>query len=282
MIQQAVTIYVEKMPEFLFSKKILSYNPINVKIDAFPKTFDIYYNLLYNGFLKLTTSITLSQYPIGNLLLRLKRDNPSVYKEICTVNSINDLSTKDRLTQDERRGILNLIRVKNVLFSEPNVRRATEEVESKKQNTKLQSFVDTDIFESTATTTEAFVNGLLKKKEYVCLLQGEHISYTPKVWNAADINVVEHLERVLTENKNMYSVSSKVEPDDMKEVLRDLIFVKRYVRNALNHASEERHIADEYDEYLSELGYKVASELSVSEIETFIRKAIHHIRMITC
>ena len=56
MIQQAVTIYVEKMPEFLFSKKILSYNPANVKIDAFPKTFDIYYNLLYNGFLKLTTS----------------------------------------------------------------------------------------------------------------------------------------------------------------------------------------------------------------------------------
>lgn len=282
MIQQAVTIYVEKMPEFLFSKKILSYNPINVRVDAFPKTFDIYYNLLYNGFLKLTTSITLSPYPIGNLLFRLKRDDPAVYKEICTVSSINDLSIKDQLTQDERRGVLNLIRVKNVLFSEPYVRRALEEVESKKQNTKLRSFVDTDIFESTATTTEAFVNGLLKKKEYVCLLQGEYTSYTPKVRDAADINVVEHLERTLTENKNMYSVSSKVRPDDMKEVLRDLIFVKRYVRNALNHASEERHLADEYDEYFSDVRYDAAADLSVTEIETIIRNAVDLIRRITC
>ena len=281
MIQQAVTIYVEKMPEFLFSKKILSYNPANVKIDAFPKTFDIYYNLLYNGFLKLTTSITLSPYPIGNLLFRLKKDDSAVYKEICTVNSINDLSIKDQLTQDERRGILNLIRAKNALFSEPNVRRTAEEIESKKQNTKLRSFADTDIFDSAATTTEAFVNGLLKKKEYVCLLQGEYTSYTPKVWDAADINVVEHLERTLNENKNMYSVSSKVEADDMKEMLRNLIFVKRYVRNALNHASEERHLADEYDEYFSGVRYDATAELSVTEIETVIRKAVDLIRRIT-
>ena len=72
MIQQAVTIYTEKMPEFLFNTGLLSYNPVSVNVAAFPKNFDIYYNLLYNGFLKLTTSITLSPYPVGNLLLRLK------------------------------------------------------------------------------------------------------------------------------------------------------------------------------------------------------------------
>lgn len=97
-----------------------------------------------------------------------------------------------------------MIRVKNALFSEPNVRRTAEEIESKKQNTKLRSFADTDIFDSAATTTESFVNGLLKKKEYVCLLQGEYTSYTPKVWDAADINVVEHLERTLNENKKRF------------------------------------------------------------------------------
>lgn len=282
MIQQAVTIYVEKMPEFLFSTKALSYNPANVNVASFPKTFDIYYNLLYNGFLKLTTSITLSQYPIGNLLLRLKKDNPVVYKEICIVNNINDLSIKAQLSSDERRGILNLIRVKNALFSEPNVRRMAEEIESKKQNTKLRDFVDTDIFENMATNTEAFVNGLLQKKEYICLLQGEFTPYTPNVWSVADINVVEHLERVLSENKDMYSLGSKINPNDMKEVLSRLIYVKRYVRNALNHASEESRIADEYDEYFSEMGFNVSAELSVTEIESVIRKAVDLIRMIAC
>lgn len=282
MIQQAVTIYTEKMPEFLFSTGLLSYNPENVKIGSFPKTFDIYYNLLYNGFLKLTTSITLSQSPFGNLLLRLQGEKSVVYKEVCSVNSINDLSIKDQLSSDERRGILNLIRVKNAVFTEHHVKRTAEEIESRKQNTKLRTFADTDIFDSKATTTEAFVNGLLQKKEYIRLLQGEFTPYSPRVWDAMDINVVEHLDRTLRENKDMYSMKSKVNQRDMKEILRNLIYVKRYVRNALNHASEESYIADEYDEYFSELGYKVASELSVSEIETFIRKAIHHIRMITC
>ena len=274
LIQQAVTIYVEKMPEYLFSTKVLSYDPTSVNTGSFSKNFDIYYNLLYNGLLKLTTSITLSQYPVGNLLFRLKRDDPADYREICTVNSINDLSIKDQLTQDERRGILNLIRVKNAIFSGPNVKRTAEEIESRKQNSKLRDFVDTDIFDSMATTSEAFVNGLLKEKRYIHLLQGEFSPYVPRVWAAADLNVVEHLERVVSENKGMYSFNSKIDNNYMKEVLRNLIYVKRYVRNALNHASEERHITEEYDEYFREMGYNVSAELSVAEIESLLRKAV--------
>ena len=274
LIQQAVTIYVEKMPEYLFSTKVLSYDPTSVNTGSFSKNFDIYYNLLYNGLLKLTTSITFSQYPVGNLLFRLKRDDPADYREICTVNSINDLSIKDQLTQDERRGILNLIRVKNAIFSGPNVKRTAEEIESRKQNSKLRDFVDTDIFDSMATTSEAFVNGLLKEKRYIHLLQGEFSPYVPRVWAAADLNVVEHLERVVSENKGMYSFNSKIDNNYMKELLRNLIYVKRYVRNALNHASEERHITEEYDEYFREMGYNVSAELSVAEIESLLRKAV--------
>ena len=281
MIQQAVTIYVERIPEYLFGSKILVYNPKKVNTADFRKDFDIYYNLLYNGFLKLTTSITLSEYPVGNLLLRLQR-NKLVYNEICTLTSINNLSIKEQLTQDERRGILNLIRVKNALFSETGIRRSAEETESKRQNTKLRDFAESDIFETAASNTAAFVNGLLKKNEYIRLLQGECTPYNPRVWSVADINVVEHMERTLSENKDMYSVSSRVEHDDIKALLRDLVYVKRYIRNALNHASEERHIADEYDKYFREMGYNVSTELSVKEIESVIRKAVDLIRKITC
>ena len=205
-----------------------------------------------------------------------------MYNEICTLTSINNLSIKEQLTQDERRGILNLIRVKNALFSETGIRRSAEETESKRQNTKLRDFAESDIFETAASNTVAFVNGLLKKNEYIRLLQGECTPYNPRVWSVADINVVEHMERTLSENKDMYSVSSRVEHDDIKALLRDLVYVKRYIRNALNHASEERHIADEYDEYFREMGYNVSTELSVKEIESVIRKAVDLIRKITC
>lgn len=113
------------------------------------------------------------------------------------------------------------------------------------------------------------------------MLQGEYTAYDPRVWGATDINVVEHLEHVLSENNDMYSVRSHVDLNDVKELLRHLIYVKRYIRNALNHASEERYIADEYDEYFGGMGYNASTELSVKEIEFVIRKAIDLIRKIT-
>lgn len=281
MIQQAVTIYVEKIPEFLFGTKILSYNPLNVDTSSLPKNFDIYYNLLYNGFLKLTTDITLSPYPLGNLLLRLRNDRLDVYNELCSVRNINDLSIRDSLTQNERRGVMNLIRVKNAVFDEDNHKRSDEDIERKKRNDKLQAFAGSDIFEAKSTSTDAFVNELLKKKEYICLLQGEFTPNEPKVWEAADINAVEHLKRVLEQNNDKYSIGSEVNTEDMQSLLRQLIYVKRYIRNSLNHASEENRISDEYYEYFSAHGYNVDSELSVEEIGSVIRNAVNLIKKIT-
>lgn len=281
MIQQAVTIYVEKMPEYLFNKGIVSANPLLIDMARFPKSFDKYYNLLYNGFLRQVSSVTRSPYPIGNLLLKLKEENQSVYKELCNISNINDLSIKSKLTADERNGILNLIRVKNVIFTGPTKKRTPEDVEQRKQNTKLRDFIGTDIFETGATTSEAFVNGLLSNKDYLKLIQGEFTPYIPKVWNGADINVIEHLERVLSENNNMYSVSKKISLDDMKKILMNLVYVKRYVRNSLNHASEEKRLADEYNEYFSNNGYSVSSELSVKEIEGVMHNALNLIQSLS-
>ena len=145
----------------------------------------------------------------------------------------------------------------------------------------MRDFIGTDIFETGATTSEAFVNGLLGNKDYLKLIQGEFTPYIPKVWNGADINVIEHLERVLSENNNMYSVSKKISLDDMKKILMNLVYVKRYVRNSLNHASEEKRLADEYNEYFSNNGYSVSSELSVKEIEGVMHNALNLIQSLS-
>lgn len=281
MIQQAVTIYVEKMPEFIFKSGLLCYKPGRLDTRKFDKRFGEYYNMLYNGFLQQTSGIPLSPYPVANLLFRLKKNEPDVYRELCTVSSISDLSIKAQLSEDEKRGVQNLIRIKNALFSAPNVRRPEKETEEKKQNTKLKAFAGSDIFESPATTSEAFVNGLLKNKAYMKLVQGEFTAYVPKVRSVQDIDVIEYLESVLTENDGMYSVKNHVSNEDIKCILRQLVYVKRYVRNALNHASEESHLADEYDEYFGDIGYNVSAELSVNEIESVLRDAITLIRKLT-
>ena len=281
MIQQAVTIYVEKMPEFIFKIGLLCYKSELLDTRKFDKRFGEYYNMLYNGFLQQTSGIPLFPYPVANLLFRLRKRKPEVFREICTVRSINDLSIKDQLSEDERRGVLNLIRIKNALFSAPNVRRSAKETEEKKQNTKLKNFSGSDIFESPATTAESFVNGLLKNKTHTKLVQGEFTAYVPKVRSVQDINVIEYLESVLAKNNGMYSVKKNVSNEDIKCVLRQLIYVKRYVRNALNHASEESHLANEYDEYFGDIRYNVSAELSVDEIESVLRDAMTLIRKLT-
>ena len=225
--------------------------------------------------------MTYSPYPLSNLLLKLRKEKTVAYREVCNISSINDFSLKDSLTSDERRGLINLIRIKNVLFSDNNARRTSEEIENRRQNTKLRDFAESELFKSNAYTTGAFVNEVLKSEEYISLLQGEFAPLTPKVWNMADINVVEHLERVLKENNNMYTVNSKIKLDDMRDILRRLIYVKRYIRNSLNHAREDNCLADEFDEYFSSIGYNVSEELSVKEIESVIRDAINQIQSLT-
>lgn len=280
MIQQAVTIYVEKMPEFLFQEGFLTYDEEKVDKSVFQKTFDEYYNLLYNGFLKQTTSITFSPYPIGNVLLRLKKNSKNAYKALCNADSIDDLSMKDQLTEDEKRGIQNLLFVKNAVFSGPNTKRPAESITSSSQHEGFRAFAESGIF-SKASNTEAFVNMLLKNEQLISLIQGEFTPYEPRVWNCNDINVVVHLERVLNENNGMYAIRSDIGYDDMKHILQHLIYVKRYVRNALNHASEKNGLVAEYKEYFGGIGYNVDTELSVREIANVLRDAITLIRKYT-
>lgn len=281
MIQQAVTIYVEKMPEFIYENRLISYKIENIDERKFNRNFDKHYNLLYSFFLKQETSITHSKYPLGNLLKNLKNTYPWRYKEICDTHSINELSFRDDLSSDERRGLINLIRVKNAIFLNPNTRRSPEEISRNKENTKLSPFADSDIFEERLDNTKAYLNKILGSKKYLKLLQGSFTPYTPRVWNASDINVIEHLEKVLEENKNQCAIKKGVSHEDIKELLRNLVYVKRFVRNSLNHASEENNLAEEYNEYFGGLGYNVKTDLSVKDIESVIREAVALARTLT-
>ena len=277
LIQQAVTIYVERMPEYFFKKEIIICGVREIlDVSHFNKNFDEYYNLLYNGFLKQSTSKTLSPYPFSNLILGLKKSKKNIYKEVCETTNINELSIKDSLTQDERSGILNLIKVKNAMY-ENNKRRGNEAIEKRKLNNKLAQFRDSGIFSIEAKNTEGFVNEVFKNDEFLKLLQGEYAHCKPKVWKMADLNVIEHIDLVLSENKNQYRIE-KSKVDGVKSILKDVVYIKRYIRNAMNHASEESCISDEYDDYFFTHGFKIKEDLTVSEIREFMINAIEKLK----
>ena len=280
MIQQAVTIFVEKMPEFLYESGIVQY----LKDSHSNNNFDEYYNRLYNRFLKLKTSGTFSPYPFANYLLQLDNNDGSLYTSIANCRDLTTLGLS--LPKEISKGIRNLLRVRNALFdnsSNPMKRRTSEDLLVRLDNNKVSCYVDSGIFLTDAQTPKELFDEVLENNHYVKILQKLDDGSTPcidNVWHMQDINAIEHLEEVVNENR-FYCNVSRGSLDDIKKILRSLIFVKRFIRNSLNHASEDNKVADEYNEYFESKGYNVNSELSVKEIESIIREAVKLIRKIT-
>ncbi len=281
MIQQAVTLYVEKMPEFIFKKRLISYekNYLEKQKSNFNKNFDDYYNMLYNFFLKLFSDITYSPYPVGNLLLKLNKKDPFKYKELCQIRDLSKFSLFNQLSDDEKRGIDNLIRIKNAMFDENGKQRVYDEIKENAQNPKLSRFsrlID-QYKDAGCTKPEAWVNKIKndeKQNNWFKLLQEEFTPHEPKVWNEVDLNVIEHLDDTLKDNGDKFTLNRKISCDEMSYAIRNLMFVKRYVRNSLNHASEENNLPEGYNDYFRSKGYNVDSELLVYEIKNIINDGV--------
>lgn len=280
MIQQAVTVFVEKMPEYLFNTGLISVKGRWIDKDNFSRYFDVSYNMLYNGYLRQVTSVTRSPYPLGNLLFLLRKEHANVFREICGLISLEKFSILGALTPDEKDGLLNLIRVKNALFDEQGRRRPSAETEKRKQNTKLRQFEGTDVFETAAQSPADYIDDLLRRRDRLRVIQGAYTPAEPKVWGVADIDAVEHLARVEQES-TQYQLRPRVNLSDMQNILRDLIYIRRYIRNTLNHASEDSRMNDEYDAYFSGLGYNVSAEITAAEIEAVLRRAVARIGELT-
>lgn len=287
LIQQAVTIYVEKMPEYFFKKGIITVSESEIeslKTTIDKQRFDLFYKLFYDSFLTYSPESKLY-----NLLKRVvSQHDPKRHSQfdrspesrICrSLVECNDSDSFLRNTSrkefsdfrlnEMRADLKRFFKLRNIIYPDSNEGNA---VPTELLVPKLKDFHEYAEMISNKTHTvqknrESFIKYLSNNRDLCTLITsngGE--GYTEK-----RLNCIENLSDL---DNNAYSIAEDIPVEELQTILRDIYFAKIFLRNKLNHASKNDFSDDEICGYFSSFGYQVEREMSVSEIREFMYKAI--------
>ena len=67
--------------------------------------------------------------------------------------------------------------------------------------------------------------------------------------------------------------------DDFKSIIRDYLYIKNWLRNQINHASDEASISDLNKQYYQDHGYSISEDFSVMEINSVIQNALNKLNI---
>lgn len=286
LIQQAVTVYVERMPEYFYKKGYFTVTEAKleeIKAEKANSHFDISYEMFYNSFMQADKNI-----PIQKLFKAVLKECPKDYiydrtnkfhvlfgriQTTSDINKIIEMIPSDIASPEELETPLKeFIKLRNIIYSNRTKK------DEKEYSAKLSYFPEIkEIIKNKknmlAKTTEGFVR-MIASDEIFCRLISR--IETPACKNSKLIFI-----EGLSEGKcsSGFSVGEMLTNEKMQTILRDLIFAKSFIRNRLNHASDEDTDDEELRKYFSSHGYNISSDMSVNEIKEFIFKAIENIKI---
>ena len=242
LIQQALTLYTEKIPDYLFNKNILSVTDERKKDLAKTKLdgYGLAYYIFYSDFME----------PIAE-------DNQynDMYKFICEYSDRKNLDKGHKIVQKYKKKNINIIKgIENF------------ELLYKSMENKTIRYKQSDIFYQPPKQCKAAWEYLRKHKRIVNWDQCNSYDFINLLlgYTTADKTTSEKKETTskkkfrfvtnfdtfieLTKEKGYnYSISAK----DMQRIVRDYFFFKS-IRNEINHASDNDTLSDDQKAYYSE------------------------------
>lgn len=242
LIQQALTLYTEKIPDYLFNKNILSVTDERKKDLAKTKLdgYGLAYYIFYSDFME----------PIAE-------DNQynDMYKFICEYSDRKNLDKGHKIVQKYKKKNINIIKgIENF------------ELLYKSMENKTIRYKQSDIFYQPPKQCKAAWEYLRKHKSIVNWDQCNSYDFINLLlgYTTADKTTSEKKETTskkkfrfvtnfdtfieLTKEKGYnYSISAK----DMQRIVRDYFFFKS-IRNEINHASDNDTLSDDQKAYYSE------------------------------
>lgn len=280
LIQQAVTIYVEKMPEYFYKVRLFTISDGKlgkVKAEKANSHFDLYYEMFYHSFMVPDKDIPVMKllsaasegYPKGCIFNNKNRLHLLFGKLLNSkaTNKIIDLAPAELKDRSELAAALeSFIRLRDSLYDCREKRKEASDID-------LSAF-PADIAELITKkggilpkTTEGFIRSTANDEALCLLLSGRK----PARSGNTRIAFIESLSDGLISKD--FAIST--EPDRIQRILRDIIYAKTFIRNKLNHASDDDSADKEMQEYFSSYGYNVSSELKADDIIEFMENAVN-------
>lgn len=263
LIQQAVTIYNEKIPEYLYRKGY--FVPSDSILKHYKKEAAMEYEMYYKGL-----ACTLNETHVMKVLEKISRSDEmlskvtgfSTFNEAALDNNFRRLIQRDKTVQLQKNMTL-LFSVKKEMFNIRGYRYNSDIIEKHfYENPKLTKYKA--VTNVKAGTFAGFLKELKNRKDIQNMLFS---------CNSSTEYTLANFEKMLDDNDD-FTISEKITVTQMKEILNDSIYIKNMIRNVVNHASGESFSTPELKNYFKSLGYNVSDLISVKEIKEILTNAL--------
>lgn len=284
MIQQAVTIYAEKIPEYLFNSGLLDAVPekkAQISESNQKSYYSLEYEMLYSHLYNLSdrekqTHTADEESPLYRALRRcLTTDEHK--RQFCHCRNLSQffyVTDLPKETDPEKKTLLEkLILFKNCMFSRNTFKPHTSE-ERLKRLAEHPEYPELTALSETVkmNSMKAFINDIADKPDYGFRLNGA--VFTKQKHFSAKLETLRNLQKYLTPESG-FSAAAGIPLELLQEFLIITLFIKNEIRNKLNHASG--HSDKEHEElkaFFEEHGYHPADAGSVNGIREVITKAL--------
>ena len=260
-IQQAVTIYTEKIPALLLHRH--AYTAEDAQKNAFSKdpAYDMEYKLFLEGLMTIIGKNALEMF--------LKHADAQDLKNLEKSQNSDDFQRrfKNHHQHAPEKELLNGLKdfflIRNAMYDEFGNRFPEQKI---KQN--LKKYPGFDEFQSIqAKNISGFVSELCNGKSKLLSSLGENLATFQNV----RINTIENFNRI-HDVQNSYHILIPI--SHMQEIMRDYLYIKTWLRNSFNHASDETEHTPEEETYFHQFGYVTDLNPSLSEVTSMLRQAV--------
>ncbi|MBE6853311.1 MAG: hypothetical protein E7505_07515 [Ruminococcus sp.] len=294
LIQQAVTIFTEKMPRYFFEKKFFTVAPeefAEKKKKNEKSNFGLEYELFYSGLM--TDSCipeaarffrnTVSRGAQGNeksIISRGKTDENIIFEALGECNDITTFAARTRKlksqngysTDEFARALKKYFKIKRIVYFPDGTIREHEAILEKletENEPEVRSAVSersvlpkkmTDFPKAVKNYPELFMAVFEFRTEY----DDEHL------------NFIGTLEK--RKVSQLYTITDKLSVEELKTLFMDIYYIKTFVRNKLNHASEDDSDEERKSFFSGYERYNTDSELTVTEITSLLSDTLDIIR----
>ena len=272
--QQALTLYVEKMPEYYRQCK---YKFFNEKDEIFLKIIDKYENCL-GGFFYTGIFEDIKNYDKYNFQDdKTSQDQQKIQKlkNIIKLNRINILSRDKRYIKRYEEEIQQAIKeIYNIM---------DEKYKEKKVNIKVNTYKNLNDFnENIPVSEDKFINWLEQQNELLSYLL--NIPYEKnkqknknKSKSSRDKTYDKKIESLkLLKEKRIKPSWSNIDSEDLLRLMEDYLYFK-IMRNQINHAKKS-DLSVEVKEYFKEINYNMT--ISAKDIKNIMKKSVENIEQI--
>lgn len=265
LIQQALTLYTEKIPDYLFNKNIISVSEsrknelANKKLDG----YGLYYYVFYSDFME--PNADDNQYT-------------NLYNFICEYSNCKNSNKSHKIVEKYKK-------------ENKSISKGIENFESlyKSMNGKSIRYNQNDIFYIPPSPCKEAWNYLRKhpsivewekcnSHDFMDLLLG--YNNNDKVANVKKETTSEKKFRFVTNFNSLIGLTKEkgytycISSQDMQKVVCDYFFFKS-IRNEINHASDKDTLSDSQKAYYKALGY--TTDVSVDSLIKDMKKSIDFI-----